>query len=533
MAAPASYEDTLRRHDVAFYKWLGGLRVDYGAPADFPTDFPFVTSYPTRQNFPILRTQATRERAFATVVDLLVSMGWINSGTADQIRQKAGDFAVLPLPVAVIERGDYEIDTQAASVPKRFFRSYFNQATLKWESHPWPATYFLPYRVTFWCSKRYTEAFMREWVMAQLGKLGAADNEVLIQVEHREPWGTQWQKLQYESSSDLSDLEGDLPRAIRYELSFRLRMLHFRPNIESNDPVNAVQTPIHLGQIGDVPGADPFATVADEPNDPQTSDNLYLQYYSGDEIARSWPRDGLATANSANVYPPGGDISRVVRANLRAVTDHVGIANRPVYLGASPSNVAIMSVSARYTATAEVAIRTWQRAGTESPTAWSSARSVTLPPTWPTFWRDFQFFTLLDQPIFSLEWEGRAIQSTVHFTDVSVKHIYSRTRLSPSGSSAAPFSTTLHTWNGMTIHQSYLVVVIPATYSGQWTIRVADDEQSPQHIITRTFDAATERGFVELIQPKSGSIALTLPADMAPAAVFVQPYFGVFSARLP
>jgi len=531
MAAPASYEDTLRRHDVAFYKWLGNLRVDYGAPSDFPAESPFVSSYPTRQNFPILRTQATRERAFATVVDLLVSLGWINTGTADQIRQKAGDFAVLPLPIALIERGDYEIDTTAASVPKRFSRSFFNQATLKWESHPWPATYFLPYRVTFWCSKRYTEAFMREWVMAQLGKLGAADNEVLIPVEHRQPWGTQWHKLQYEGSSDLSDLEGDLPRQIRYELSFRLRMLHFKPNVESYEPINAIQTPIHLGQIGDVEGADPFATTADEADTPVSTDNLYIQYYAGDEIARHWPKDGTATVAKSNVSPVDGDIRTVIRANVRTVNDHVGVANRAVYLAAAPNNIALMSVAARYTSTAEVALRMWQRAGTESPASWSSSRAVTLPTS--TFWRDFQFFTLLDQPVFSLEWEGRAIASTVHFTDVSVKHIYSLTRLSPSGTSAGPFSTTFHTWNGLTRHQAYLVVVIPSAYSGQWQVQVADDELSPQHVLTRTFDATRERGFVELIQPKAGSISLTLPAALSTAAVFVQPYLGVFSARLP
>ena len=109
MATPASWENTLRIHDDALFRWLGKLRVDYGGPSDFPATFPFAASYPTRNNFPILRTMATRQRAWASVLDLLVGMRWIDSGTAEQIRASAGDFAVLPLPVCVYERGDPEI----------------------------------------------------------------------------------------------------------------------------------------------------------------------------------------------------------------------------------------------------------------------------------------------------------------------------------------------------------------------------------------------------------------------------------------
>lgn len=520
MATPASFEDTLHRHDTAFYLWLGRMRVDYGDPSDFPDGFPFKDAYPARQNFPILRTQATRERAFANVVSLLVSLRWISAGTADQIRQSAGDFSVLPLPIVTFERGDPEIDPTSGSVPKRFGRSRFDQTTGMWESHPWPATYFVPYRATFWCSKRYTEAFMREWVQSQLGLLGVADKEVLIPVVHRDPWGTQQQVLQFDGSSDLSDLEGETYRHIRYELSFRMRMLHFRPNVVQDYPISAISLPSVLGQVGDVDGEDPFDREPDIASEPVVSDNLYLQYYSGDQIATKWPRDGGAIVAKSNIAPPMVSPSVVIAATVRSTADHVGVTNRPAVIDGAQNNIAILSIAAMYRSTAEVALKTFERDGV-GPT-WTLARGVVLPAT--SSWTDFQFFTLVDQSIFSVELEGRMILSTVHFTDVDVRQVFSQARISATGVGSGLGGSTKRTWNALPNGASYLVVVIPDTHTGVWSMRVEDDENSPDHVITRNFDAANERGYVELIQPKAGSIALSIPAGFPSATIFIQPY---------
>ena len=530
MAAPASYEDTIRRHVAAFYSWLGNLRVDYGGPSDFPSGFPFAASYPTRQNFPILRTMATRERAFATVVDLLVHHGWISTGTADEIRNRAGDFAVLPLPIVTYEKGDPEIDQTAASVPKRFKRSFFNQTTLKWESHQWPGTYWLPIRATFWCSKRYTESFMQEWLFSQIGRVGVADREVLIPVEHRSPWNTQWQALQLESLSDQSELEGDpLARAIRYEVSFRLRMLHFRPDVEQDEPVNVASMPITLAHPGDTTEVDPFERLPDVPHNPGASENLYTQYYSGDVIASKWPRAGSATVVAGNTYPEDVDPDSVIRGTVRSVTDRIGIANRPVRIDTAPHDIAILSVALRYKSTAEVGLKLAQRAGSEDPTVWTLARGIVLPAT--SAWRDLQFLTLVDQPIFTLLWEGRAIQADLSFADVSIRHLFSGSRTPATGTSPGLFGTTKHSWNGLSRSTSYLVVALTNS-TGKHVVRLEDDDVTPTHTLDRTFDADNEVGYVEVVQPRFGSVALSLPPGFVPTLVFLQPYAGALRPRL-
>lgn len=529
MAAPASYEDTIRTHLAAFYSWLGNLRVDYGGPSDFPDGFPFKASYPTRQNFPILRTMATRERAFATVVDLLVHQGWIDVGTAAEIRSRAGDFAVLPLPIVTYERGDPEIDTTAASVPKRFARSFFNQATLKWESHQWPGTYWLPIRATFWCSKRYTELFMQEWVMSQLGKLGAADREVLIPVTHREPWNTQWQALQLDGIADQSDLEGDpLARQIRYEISFRMRMLHFRPDVQQAEPINVTSTPITIAHDGDDSEINPFDRTPDVLCVPGASENLYTKYYDGAAIAAKWPRTGAATVQAGDTAPDGVSIDSVIRGQVRSVQDRIGVANRPVRIDAAPHDVAILSVALRYKSTAEVGLKLFQRPGNEAPVQWTLARGVVLPAT--STWVDFQFLTLVSAPIFTLLFEGRAIAADLSFADVSVRHLFSGARVAPSIGSGL-FGMTKHAWNGLDRAKTYLVVALTSA-SGQFVTRLEDDDVTPSHTIERVFDADNEVGYVDLVQPKSGSVALSFPPGLAPTATFLQPFSGGIRPRL-
>lgn len=531
MATPASYEDTLRRHQAGFFNWLGGLRVDYGNATDFPDGYPFKGSYPDRNNFPILRTFATRDRAFATVVDLLVSMGWINVGTAAEIRKKAGDFPVLPLPVCTIERGDPELDPMAASVPKKFSRSHLNQATGEWESHPWPGTYWLPIRCTFWCSKRYTEAFIYEWIHAQLGKVGAADREVFIPIVHREPWGTMIHALQLEGTSDLSELEGENEaRAVRFEVSFRLRMLHFRPNIESAPPANVSAASITLAQLGDSSETDLADQTPEVPATPGVSDNLYTQYYFGDEIASKWPRAGGAIVQQSTIAPVDEPLIHTIAGVVRAVTDEIGVSNRPVFIDTAPNDLALLSVSMRYKASAELSLTLSQRAGTEAPTVWTQARSVTL--AFAQSWVDFQYFTLVRQPIFSLSFVGRAISSTVWFTDVDIRHVFNRPRIEATGTGPGLFGGTKHSWNGLNRSLTYLVVVIPAAPTGSWAFRLEDDDTQPAHVMTHLFSAVEELGFVEQMQPSSSSLALTLPAGFVASAIYIQPFLGALRPRL-
>lgn len=531
MADPHSFENTLRIHDKAFYDWLGGLRVDYGDPATLPTGSPNASSYPTRNNFPILRTMATRQRAFATIVDLLVYHGWIDTGTATEIRQQADDFAVLPLPVATIERGDPVPDPIASSVPKRFARSRLNEETGKWEGHPWPATYFLPYTVTFWTIKRYSEAFLREWIHSKFGTLGAAESETYLQVGHDAPWGVQLQSLRIEATADQSDLEGDNPRYIRYEAIFQLRMLHMRPLAaeDIHDPISAVDTPITFLQPGDGDTEDPLTRTADIACAPPISGNLFTRYYTmARDIAAKWPKSGAATVTRSPIAPPGGSIDHTLQTTVRAVADRVGLAEKPVLIPDAPNNRALLSFSMRYRATEEATLLLSQKDGT-TPPAWSDLRRIVLPAT--TTWTDFQVFTLADEHIVSAVLEGRAISSTLQVTNIDMRHAFNGVALLPHGSSPG-VGGTQWTWAGLPQHQSYLLVVVPDTYSGSWLMRVQDDANSPNDVLERMIDLTAERGFVEIVTPKSSSVSITVPTGFPSATFYLQPYTGGFLGRL-
>lgn len=526
MSYPHSLENTMRRHDKAFYDWLGGLRVDYDGAANMPTGWPESVNYPTRKNFPILRVMATRQRAVAAVTDLLVMEGWIGGSTADEMRRRADDFTVLPLPVATFERGDPIPDPQTAGVPKKFRRSIFNQQTLLWENHPWPACYLVPFTVTFWCAKRATEAYIREWIYSQFGLLGMGDSEALIPVEHSSPWGTHLQALRLEGTADQSDLEGDGFRFIRYEASFQLRFLHMRPIAETAHTIEATQPQLTFPQITDGVTTDAFDRTPDVPSIPLQSFNLFEPFYVRDaDIAAKWPRSGSATVRRSTIAPEGVSPKNCLATTVRAVTDRVGIIEKPILVTGS----ALVSIALRYRSTAEVSIAMHETNGA-TPVVWTPVRDVVLPTR--KDWTDLQLFALIDQPIFSAVVQGRAIESSFWFCEVDVRHIFNATAIAATTNVPAADGATRYVWSGLAQGQSYLAVVVPSAYSGSWNIRVQDDDGSPNHVIKRTFDASVERGFVEIIQPKSNSVSVTLPSGFTAASLYLQPYVGGFRGRL-
>lgn len=539
MSIPHSFENTVRIHDKAIYDWLGGLCVDYDGGALAHPDFAETASWPNKKNFPVLRVMATRQRAFATVVDMLVAMGWIDGvETADKIRA-ADDFGVLPLPVVTFERGDPVHDALTASVPKRFRRSMFNQDTGLWENHAWPGTYLVPYNITFWSIKRYTEAFMREWIYCQLGQLGAGDREVMLTVAHAPPWGNQTQALMLDGTSDLSDLEGENPRYIRFEANFQLRFLHMRPI--SGEPgsiaeqlgtagyFNAIQTPCSFAtDVGADVHDDALATI-DIPSNPSTSFNLFEPFYTKDsDVTAQWPRAGAGTIERSTIAPPGVPVGSVYKAHVRAVVDQIGIVEKPVCIEDPPNDRALLSFAIRYCSTAEVTIRIDSKTGTTG--AWNTVRKIVLPAA--STWTEFQVFTLAEESIISVVLEGRAIDADFWFTDADLRHVFNATQILETTNVPGFGGGTKHVWSGLDRPQSYMLVVVPDTPTGVHAMRTEDDDVAPAHIIERTFDATVEPGFVELIQPANGSVAVTVPAGFPSATYYIQPYIGGFRGRL-
>lgn len=508
MATPHNYEDTMRRHDAALHDWLGELRVDYGDNRDLHELTPI-----DRNNVSVLRVFSTPDRVVAAVVDRLVHTGWIagndslvQAENAAKLRTRAeSNFAVLPLPLVSIVRNDPTPNPQDSGVPKVFRRKVFNQVTQTWEQHRWPGAYETTYQVTFWCLKRYTEVFFREWVHSRLGSIGVAESEVLIPVKHEDPWGTIEQRLVFEGSSDLSDLEGDGSRYIRSEYTFRLRTWLFRNVHATTSYVHDLavsERDVAEGEVSDdLTGTSPASSPV--------SLNLFSIYLPPSRIPTHWPRAGAATVQLSSQQPRPG--ARGLRVTVTASTDEVLISNRAVPL--DNQNRAVLSLAAAYRSTALARVQVSSRDPGVEPVVWIPNRRFNLPAR--AAWTGFQFFALIEQPIFSCTLQGAGSSAITYLADVSLVHV--RTTRTPPDSSVPSGPNTVHTWTGLG-GGAHLVVLAFGTGAVAGTILVGAQGYS--------IDPSQEVGLVALFTPVSGSVTVTVPNTIPVDAVYVQPFLG-------
>lgn len=304
MAVPHTLEDTLRNHDTAIIRWLAGLTINYGDAGGILSS--------AQNGVPILRRFAAPSRAGAAVLDLLLKLGWIVlTGTLSERRaQKASwvtklkkeGLSVLPLPLATITRGDPMQDTEWVNPPYQFRTEDQDPLTGKYKIYPFPGHYKTDYTVNFWCARRYSEIYIREWVMSQFGHRGLAANEATIEVEHEDPWGTLDQSLKFSSSSDLSALEGPDPRYLRFEFIFSLRTWLFRPYIEPPvEPIEIVQVPPAM--VDDTFGVTDADGASIALSMPPLTNNLFHTPLAGGRIDNLWPKEGNATVTQGTLMP--------------------------------------------------------------------------------------------------------------------------------------------------------------------------------------------------------------------------------------
>lgn len=273
---------------------------------------------------------------------------------------------------------------------------------------------------------------------------------------------------------------------------------------------------------------DALATI-DIPDNPATSFNLFEPFYTATaDVAALWPRAGAGTIERSTIAPPGVPLDSVYKAHVRAVADQIGIVEKPVCIEDPPNDRALLSFALRYCSTAEVTIRIDSKTGTTG--TWTTVRKIVLPAA--SAWTEFQIFTLAEESIISVVLEGRAIDADFWFTDADLRHVFNATQILETTSVPGFGGGTKHVWSGLDRPQSYMLVVIPDTPTGVHAMRTEDDDVAAEHIIERTFDATVEPGFVELIQPAFGSVAVTVPAGFPSATYFIQPYIGGFRGRL-
>jgi hypothetical protein len=522
MALPYGLESTIRVHDEAFYNWLGDLTVDYGDANGLLTE--------ERNNFPILRTFAGPQRAYASVTDLLVRQGFVSGGTAQKMRDEAGNFAVLPLPIATIERGQATIDTERATPPRSIVNAHFDVSTEKWERHENPTVYTLPYTVTFWCIKQYTMNYILEFLYSQFGKLGSAQNEKFLTVRHAEPWQSYEQSLKFDGTSDLTEVEGENPAYKRVEATFNLRMLHFRPKEESD-----------YGSQTIYPSQDFFSGEASDGVDTQTptdpsdaelstssgmSGNLFTFYV---RRMSEWNKEGNATAVRGDI---GARNAQGRYESLRiGVTDSTDVADVVTrVVGLDSDNQALLSISFCYQSVGATRLNLSEKAGIDG--AFSKVYELDLPEA--TSWTQVHFFAALSQKLFSLSIEGTGMTASITLDKVGVKHICSNNKTTAIANVNGNYID--YSWSGLDDSQAYLVVApitqdTQSSVSGDFLFR--DATVGPQ--FTRSVPARQEfSGVVGLIQPKpeSDTVSLSIPDTFVVGTPYLQIYDGFFDGHV-
>lgn len=529
MGKPISYDNFLRVHDEAIDAFIGRLRVDYGT-----------VSGVSRPDHPILRAFAAPDRAYAAIVERLVSLGWISGSTVSQMRDNAGDFAVLPLPFATIERGRPVPYLEASGVPKTWRTGQFNQATQEFEHHQWPGMYRIEYRVNFWSLKRYTEAWLTEFLAAQFGRIGAGESEVFLQITHPDPFGTLRQALHFDSDADLSVLEGDdSQRFIRWEVAFTLNAVFLRaplvppaeiagpggglPYLDQVVPATAELAESTVTDSLDAPGTDASIAIGAQ------SHNLYRPYTFPSNVSQ-WPVAGDALVEISRVTPDGRRDLGALRIEVDDPADQVDVTNRPVALDAD--DVAILSVSFQYLSDAAVGLDVYSNPGTHVPPAapaWLSALQDALPAR--PRWTKVQRFTLVTQPIMDVSLRGRGAAAVARFARIDVRHLRSPvTKLAPTTTTPGVGDVT-YDWTGLNVRQPYLLVVVLTPTGASDTLTAQDDLTSPVFTKTETVDDNVNQGAVILLQPQADALRLVVPDTLTVAQVYAQEYHGVFAGH--
>lgn len=534
MAKPFSFDDTMRIHDAAVYDFVGTLLVDYGN-----------ISGQLNNNFPILRVMASPQRSIAQVVDLLISLKWIEDADKDKLIEKARDnFAVLPLPLVTIERGEPTPDPELAGVPKVFRRIFLNPDTGKWEFHQWPGHYKTDYTLTFWSVKQYTMAFLREWVYGQLGQIGAGEYETFLDVKHRQPWGIVKSSFKFTGSGNLSDLEGEESRYMRIEFSFTLRtwmtkepsFLPALPSIAGLGPTADFIERISLDALGfdNNYGIDHEDEVPLDIRDAQArkeTDNLFIFPFDSVDTPTKWPKTGNAEVAHGRVSLNGGNQFRrqhnALRIKVAKQSDKVEIAERLVIR--DPRDIALAGISFDYLTDSRVELALTQRDLADD--SLSSVASLILPAT-GRIWRPVHRFTVVNKDTFQAEIAGIGNQApqTAHLDNIDIRLICSLAQVFPD-SSVVGGSETVHTWIGLEKAPHLCILIITATVGGINTVTVEDDDSSPAHTLEQIADSAVNVGLVFLVQPVDDSVAARVPNTTTLASVYLQRYHGAYNGH--
>lgn len=510
MSAPYSLENTLRIHDEVVNDWLGTLLVDYGEIAGTP-----------RLNHPILRVMAAPQRAFAEIVPLLVSQGWISGADAAEKSSNASAFAVVPLPLCSWERADPTPNLEASGVPKVFRRFGTDEFGAN-QAHRWPSTWKVTYRASFWSLKRYTDNYMLEWLMSQFGELGGAETELFLDVPHAEPHGTQKQALKLASVSREDDLEGeDNQRYYRFVADFEMNLLHFRPVLDGDQAGAPLLDNLSLETSFLLDGDCVLDTPPVLNLCPATlSGNAFRPFYDAPLIASKWPVAGNATIGVSELQPEGAPKGSAYVLNVEADTDEVALTTFRACPDADGQSMLLISF--RTLATAAAVLEVAQKADEDA--AYETLALETVGPV--TEWKRATYLVLATDEIVSVGVKGAGTAATIRLHDISVRRVLSGTKLVPAQATVG--SEEVFTWTGLE-GGAYLLILEAS--SGTGSVVAESAAASPGEQITKPFDAASQKGLGFLISPETDTLVLRVPDAVGIVSVRAQKYDGPYAGH--
>lgn len=496
MPTAFTYEDSLRAHDYAVVDWLRGCTVDYGTVAGV-----------ARPAEPILAVMAAPHQAFAAVSDILVSKGWI-SGADDAARRanaEGPDYAVLPLPFVSMERRDSSVSTLLAGVPKRERKICFNHVSNQWEIHPYPGEWITPYDITVWSLKRYSDNYVREWVMGQLGQLGKMDAEILLPVHHREPWGTMLQQFKLTGMADLSELEGEKQRYIRTQFTFDLRTWVMKKAITYAYPVLFPSAERSVDGTQDEIAAPP--TV---------SPNLFLQPYHPDVFPQAWPKEGDATVALAD-----GGLDVVVADE----NDAIPLAD--VAAAPAPDNgTAVVEVALDYRlpGALPVVLELTQKDMAGNVTV---SHELLLSPS--VLRRKVHLFAVVAGSSWRTSVVGTAggTPRTVELREIAIRQVLNLDRVGATATVDLG-AAIRYTWSNLSTAPYLVIGVLRPAVGGTGMATVGDDATTPVTTRTASVDAAVNTGFALLTQPLTSTLRLDVPKTLNLVAVYAIRYGGYY-----
>jgi hypothetical protein len=360
--------------------------------------------------------------------------------------------------------------------------------------------------------------------MSHCGNKGAAENEFFIDVDHEDPWGTMKHAVKFTGSTDQSDLEGEGPRYIRTEYTFRVRTWIMRPSEEGAELVEKT-------------GADTYEDIPDDgvlldtaPGMDVQSDNLFAIRIPTVKFSDLWPVEGDATVERSLEFPPDIAPTRgmpfTMRMFMEDQADKVFIAETPTKLDGDGYDV--FSISFQYKATGRVELEIQQRdLVTDIVT---SADSIILPAS--GLWQKVHLWSIVNEGSYIAKIAGIPNQpeQEVHVSDIRVNRVYSQTKVDPTDSQDLG-DEIKYRWFSLATRPYLCIITTTSTTGGTNIITLEDDAAAPAHIVQRPLDSSVQVGLVFLTQPKSDSLALRVPKTTVVSAVYIQQFDGPYNGH--